>query len=111
MLYLREDDMDEMLRKAAENYDVDASRAANWDAVNAAVHNVPGAAEKKKKRRFVFWWLLLVPAGWFANVEYNKFHASADQISNRKTVKAEAQNKTTEQLSSSPVIPHNNYPD
>jgi hypothetical protein len=75
------------------------------------VHNGAGVAEKKKKRRFVFWWLLLIPAGWFAHVEYNKFHASADQISDKKNVQVEVQNKTTKQPSSSQIIPHNNYPD
>ncbi len=37
MLYMKEDDMDEMLRRAAENYEVDAAKAADWDAVHAAV--------------------------------------------------------------------------
>ena len=33
MLYMKEYDMDEMLRKAAENYEVDARKAADWNAV------------------------------------------------------------------------------
>jgi hypothetical protein len=77
MLYMKEDDMDEMLRKAAENYEVDAAKAADWNAVYSAVHENEATApvEKKKKRRFVvFWWLLLIPLGWIANTEYNKFH-------------------------------------
>lgn len=79
MLYMKEDDMDEMMRKAAENYEVDADKAADWNAVYNAVHEneapLPGQ-EKKKRRFFAFWWLLLIPLGWIANTEYNKFHSS-----------------------------------
>jgi hypothetical protein len=74
---MKEDDMDEMMRKAAENYEVDAERAADWQAVYKAVHESedgPPTEEKKKKRRFAFWWLLLIPLGWIANTEYNKFN-------------------------------------
>jgi hypothetical protein len=35
---MREDDMDEMLRKAAENYEIDAGKAADWNFVYKAVH-------------------------------------------------------------------------
>ncbi|MEP6684066.1 MAG: hypothetical protein ABJA35_12435 [Parafilimonas sp.] len=76
---MKEDDMDEMMRKAAENYEVDADKAADWNAVYNAVHEneapLPGQ-EKKKRRFFAFWWLLLIPLGWIANTEYNKFHSS-----------------------------------
>src|SRR6478736_3717727 len=84
MLYMKEDDMDEMMRKAAENYEVDASRAADWNAVYNAVHTqndfIP-VEEKKKKRRFIFWWLLLIPLGWIANTEFNNFkNAHSEQV-------------------------------
>jgi hypothetical protein len=73
---MREDDMDEMLRIAAENYEVDAKRAADWEAVYAAVHKTDEfPEEQKRKRRFAFWWLLLIPLGWIAHTEYNKFGA------------------------------------
>ena len=48
MLYMREDDMDEMLRKAAENYEVDAKRAADWEAVYAAVHKTEEFPEMQR---------------------------------------------------------------
>ncbi|WP_090654513.1 porin family protein [Parafilimonas terrae] len=74
---MKEDDMDEMMRKAAENYDIDAGKAADWNAVYNAVHAteqpLPPVAEKKRRRRFAFWWLLLIPLGWIASNEYNKF--------------------------------------
>jgi len=92
MLYMKEDDMDEMLRKAAANYDVDAGKAADWNAVFKAVHSteeefVP-VAEKKKKRRFMFWWLLLIPLGWMANTMYNKF-SEAVKTERKTFVKSE----------------------
>lgn len=72
MFYLKNDDMEELFRKAAENYDVDTTRASNWEAVSNALHNQPpekgeDKKEKKKKRRFIFWWFLLFPAGWLAH--------------------------------------------
>ena len=79
MLYMKEDDMDEMLREAAANYEVDASKAADWNAVYNAVHETESTVpveEKKRRRGFVFWWLLLIPLGWIAHTEYNKFHSA-----------------------------------
>ncbi len=89
MLYLKEDDMDEMMRKAAANYEVDASRAADWNAVYNAVHSqndVEPAYEKKKKRRFIFWWLLLIPLGWIANTEFNKLQINQTKKTDAVTV-------------------------
>ncbi|MBX3239769.1 MAG: hypothetical protein KIT80_20970 [Chitinophagaceae bacterium] len=69
MFYLKNDDMEELFRKAAESYEVDTSGASNWDAVHKSLHK-PGDSEKeekgrnKKKRRVFLWWLLLLPAGW-----------------------------------------------
>lgn len=85
MLYMKEDDMDEMMRKAAANYEVDAEKASDWNAVYNAVHVqdglTPVVEEKKKKRRFAFWWLLLIPVGWVANTEYSKFkNAHTEQV-------------------------------
>ena len=59
MLYMKEDDMDEMMRKAAEHYEVDADKASDWNAVYNAVHNAEATVpveKKKQKRRFIFWW-------------------------------------------------------
>ena len=71
MFYLKNDDMEELFRSAAENYEVDTGKASDWEAVCNAVHNSPpednGAVNQKKKRRFIFWWFLLFPAGWMAH--------------------------------------------
>lgn len=90
---MREDDMDEMLRKAAANYEVDAGKAADWNAVYNAVHLteeefVP-VEEKKKRRRFAFWWLLLIPLGWIGNTMYNKI-SSESKNEHKAPVQAES---------------------
>lgn len=70
MFYLKNDDMEAFFRKAAQNYEVDARDASDWETVHAALHGdryrIPEGG-KKKKRRFIFWWLLLFPAGWIAH--------------------------------------------
>lgn len=70
MFYLKNDDMEDLFRKAAENYELDTGKASNWEAVNHALNHEqpekPGE-RKKKKRRFIFWWFLLFPAGWLAH--------------------------------------------
>lgn len=73
MFYLKNDDMEELFRKAAENYELDTSKASNWEDMHKKLHeNTPGSgndtdAKKGKKRRFIFWWFLLFPAGWIAH--------------------------------------------
>jgi hypothetical protein len=74
MFYLKNDDMEELFRKAAENYEVDTQKASDWEGVHATLHggqNLPEAG-KKKKRRFIFWWFLLFPAGWMAHNTWEK---------------------------------------
>ena len=51
MLYMKEDDMDEMLRKAAENYEVDADKAADWNAVyKCCLHETEETNLLKRKK-------------------------------------------------------------
>ena len=35
MFYLKNDDMEELFRKAAENYEVDTQKASDWERVHA----------------------------------------------------------------------------
>lgn len=76
MFYLKNDDMEALFRKAAENYEVDTQKASDWERVHATLHgkdNLPEeGGKKKKKRRFIFWWFLLFPAGWLAHNTWNK---------------------------------------
>lgn len=69
MFNMKNDDMDELFRKAAENYEVDTGKASNWDALSKALQNADALHEededrKKKRRFFFFWWLLLLPGAW-----------------------------------------------
>ena len=86
MLYMKEDDMDEMMRKAAEHYEIDAEKASDWNAVYNVVHNSEASVpteQRKHKRRFIFWWFLLIPIGWIANTEYNKFKDAQNEVQNK----------------------------
>jgi hypothetical protein len=67
------DDMDDMFRKAAESYPLDA-RGSDWDKVLAALQNetiTAPIAKKKDKRRFL-WLLMLLPMGLVCNYYYNE---------------------------------------
>ena len=78
MFYVKEDDMDDLLRRAAENYDVNAEKGYDWERVRASIEEpAPARAvvQPKRKRRFIFLWLLLIPLGWFASTEWSKFHS------------------------------------
>ncbi len=110
MLYMKEDDMDEMLRKAAENYEIDADKAADWNAINAAVHTTgetEPAAGKKGKRRFAFWWLLLIPLGWMANTEYNKLHTAYTKSNNNSSASVQPKTNEVKQPSPENISPAN----
>lgn len=91
MFYLKNDDMEELFRSAAENYEVDTGKASDWEAVYNAVHNDPpedkGEIKKKKKRRFIFWWFLLFPAGWMAHNTW--VNIGGDSFENRAPVIAD----------------------
>jgi len=112
MLYMKEDDMDEMLCRAAENYEVDAARVADWDFVYAAVHEPEGpkaVAKKTKKRRFSFWWLLLIPLGWLAITQFSKFQTAYNKTKNNSPASVETKTNAAKQPSSSEsALPGNN---
>jgi hypothetical protein len=61
----------------------------------------PPAEEKKKKRRFAFWWLLLIPVGWMANTEYNKFNEAHIKKINSSPAAASTKNSNDQNISSS----------
>lgn len=65
MFYMKNDDMEEMFRKAADNYELDEEMAADWNNVRAALKDgeafVTSIKKEKKRRFFMLWWLLLIP--------------------------------------------------
>jgi hypothetical protein len=60
------DDMDEMFRRAAEDYPLDTS-GADWEKVKAMLNGdaASSVTKEKKKRRF-FWFFLIIPVGMSA---------------------------------------------
>jgi hypothetical protein len=72
MQYLNDDNMDELFRRAADNYPLNTD-SGNWDKVNAAMQtenadsNVDKNSAKKNSYRKYFWLLLLLPMAWICN--------------------------------------------
>lgn len=67
MFYIRNDDMEDMFKKAADNYELNEDMAADWNNVRATLQNDSAftasvSKEKKHKRLHLLWWLLLIPA-------------------------------------------------
>jgi len=68
MFYLKYDDIEGLFSEAAENYQINADEAFDWDRINRSIHD--GSNEEKKpepekdrKRRFMFWFFLLFSIG------------------------------------------------
>lgn len=94
MLHLKNDDMEELFRKAAENYSVDTTRASDWERVRAALASgepenntgVNHQKKKNKKRGLFLWWLLLLPAAWMAHNSWGTLrHVRAAIVPEHKT--------------------------
>jgi len=64
------DDMDEVFRRAAENYPLDTN-SANWNKVLSALQGMetpnPIPEKKGNKNRRFLWLLLLLPLGLICN--------------------------------------------
>ena len=71
------DDMDDVFRKAAENYPLD-TKSADWSKVLAALQGeVPAAIipeKKTDKKGRLLWLLLLLPSGLICNRLYTPGH-------------------------------------
>ena len=99
MFYIKNDDMEDMMKKAADNYELNEDMAADWNKVRAALQNEDAfitSAYKEKKRRklFLFWWLLLIPA--IAILTYETGLYNSDKEQNPKTIITKKQNNTTQ---------------
>ena len=121
------DDMDELMRRAAENYPLDTN-SANWNKVLAALQDenqTPTNSEKNNKNkngRFL-WLLLLLPFGLICNQLYNPgytdnstskqnkakenslpVHEPIDQLNNTNTDTKDSQTSEKEYLTRSSDI-------
>jgi hypothetical protein len=82
MFYLNHDNIENLIREAAKNYQINTDDAFDWDRIDSAVRytennkNELPETEKKKKRRFIFWGFLLLSITLFfynvSNVESEK---------------------------------------
>jgi len=76
------DDMDELFRKAAENYPLD-TKGANWNKVLSALQDqntTTAIPEKKKNNGRFLWLLLLLPLGLICNRLYSPGNLAGDSI-------------------------------
>ena len=97
------DDMDELFRRAAENYPLDTS-GANWNKVLALMEGETGektVSEKKQndKRRFL-WLLLLLPLGFVCNQFYTPgfLNSNSEQRAGLKETGEAIKKSTSERL-------------
>jgi hypothetical protein len=81
MFYVNHNDMEDMFREAAENYQLSVDAATDWEKIDNAVHEK--AAEKnqshknrKKDKYFIFWYLFFISISLFSyniwNIESGK---------------------------------------
>lgn len=84
------DDMDELFRRAAENYPLD-TKTADWNKVLATLQNqteIKTAPENKGNRKDRFLWLLLLlPLGLICNQFYSPGSLNSDGISKKEVAK------------------------
>ncbi len=95
MFYVKNDDMEDMMRKAADNYELNEDMAADWSKVRAALQDEDAfitSTKKEKKRRklYLLWWLLLIPAIWI--ITYKTGLYNSDKKQNTKTTIAKKPN-------------------
>ncbi|HLX91662.1 MAG TPA: hypothetical protein VKR32_08265 [Puia sp.] len=89
MQYLNDDNMDELFRRAAEDYPLKTG-AENWNEVNAALRsgnadsNTEAQAEGKKSFRKYLWLLLLLPMVWICNSQL--FRNDSTQTDDKLTI-------------------------
>ena len=104
MFYLRYDDIEGLFREAAENYQINAEKAFDWDKVQRNVHEEPDkekktGPEKNKRRKFIFGFLLLLSIGWLLyntpGVETEKKLAQQNISKENKSTPGKKEDKTT----------------
>jgi hypothetical protein len=104
MFYLRYDDIEGLFREAAENYQINADKAFDWDKVQRNVHEEPDkekkpGPKKNKKRKFIFGFLLLFSIGWLlynnSGIETEKKLAQQNISKENKSILNKKEDKTT----------------
>jgi hypothetical protein len=98
MQYLNDDNMDELFRRAADDYPLNTD-SKNWDKVmsalqteNADIASDKNAAKKNSYRKYL-WLLLLLPMAWICNGKF--FMNDSKQSEDNVAIKKAEQPKTT----------------
>jgi hypothetical protein len=103
MFYIKNDDMEDMFKKAAENYELNEELAADWGKVRGILQSDEDLTivNKKEKKRRTYWlWLLLfIPA--ISIITYKAgFNSSGknqhEQLATAKKQNSALQNKASE---------------
>jgi len=92
------DDMDELFKRAAENYPLD-TKTADWNKVLAALQNETETKPEKKgnKNGRFLWLLLLLPLGLICNRFYSPGNLSKEEISKTSAEEKSSSNNLTTQ--------------
>src|ERR1700722_7234030 len=101
MQYLNDDNMDELFRRAANNYPLNTD-SGNWDKVNAAMQtenadsNVDKNSAKKNSYRKYLWLLLLLPMAWICKGNFftNDSKQGEDNLAIKKSQQPETSSGT-----------------
>ena len=112
------DDMDDMMRKAADDYELNHEMASDWNKVLAGVQQPEQTfvvkPQEKKRRKFLLWlWFLIIPAMLFTAYKINLFTISsfnrkaAVEIKSGSDIEIKKSNNDVKQVNSSNTINNN----
>ncbi len=103
MFYIKNDDMEEMFKKAADNYELNVELAADWTQVRSILQSDDTATvlikkDEKQRRLYWLWLLLLIPA--ISIITYKAgFYSSNKKQHNESTSAAKKLNSTLQNKS------------
>ena len=89
------DDMDEIFRRAAENYPLDTS-GSDWNKVMAAMQANEGTKEPERKKRRFLWLFLLVPAALIGSYFIQRNYNPSDPVKSESTSVPSSDKKAAE---------------
>jgi hypothetical protein len=91
MFYIKNDDIEDMFRKAANEYELNEAMAADWNRIQYALLDekefVPPVKKEKKRRLYLLWLLLLIPAIAILTYKTGLFSAGKNQNNTPVTAK------------------------
>lgn len=102
MFYIKNDDMEDMFKKAAENYALNEELAADWAKVRGILQSDEDSTiinkKEKKRRTYWLWLLLLIPA--VSIITYKAGFYSSGKNLHEQLITAKKQNSALQNKSS-----------